>query len=1797
MKNSTILSIVICFVSLIGIAQPANDLCTNAQVITIPASGNICINSTNVGATSDMTTNACDVATPGNEVWFTYVATGGSNSVTVTPNGATPATNMVVSIQSTPCASGTYNACNSGTAGAAVTTSFAYALGTQVWICVETNGTDGTFQLCVNSVSQPPAPGNSCGTATPICNKNTFTVNPFPVNINVITPGCFPTPFQRPIFYKFTVGQSGTCIWTVDPLGLAEYDWVMYDITSGCPGTEVCCNFNYSNSAGDPIGMSAAAPNNCGTAGAAGPPEEFSPPANVIIGRTYLIVIDNWSDNNVGFTMSWGGTFEMAPNPAFTATPMTGCAPLNVSFTNTSTATVSYDWDLGNGNSSVALTPPAQTYSTPGSYLVSLVGTSTSGCTNVEVATIVVNAPPTITPPANVTACASTTVASIPLATTPTGGTVSWTNSNTAIGLAASGTGNIPSFTATNATSAPITATITITPTLSGCPGTPQTFTITVNPTPTVTAESNVTACNGTAVAANTFASPVAGTTFSWTNSNTSIGLAASGTTSLPAFTATNAGTTAITSTISITPSANGCTGPVSTFTITVNPTPTVVAESNITICNGGAVAANTFASTPTGATFAWTNNTTSIGLAASGTTSLPAFTATNTGSTAVTATVSITPTLATCVGPVSTFTITVNPTPTIVSPGNSIVCNGTAVASPTINSTPAGATLAWTNTNTAIGLGASGTGSPSAFTATNTGTTGISGTISVTPTLSGCVGSPINYTITVNPTPTVTAEPNVTACAGTTVVANTFASTTAGTTFTWSNSNTGIGLAASGSTSLPSFTATNAGSTALTGTISVTPTASGCIGPVSTFTITINPTPTVTTVPPVTVCSGTAIPSVTLAGPVAGTTYAWTNSNTAIGLGASGTNTVNAFTTTNASGSPISGTVTITPTANGCTGTPGTYVITVSPVPTVNPVANSTYCNGVATTAVAFSGSVAGTTFGWTNNNTATGLAANGTGNIASYTATNTGTTAISSTVTVTPSVGSCIGSPTNFTITVNPTPTVDPVTAVTVCTGATIPSTTFTGSVASTTYNWTNSNTAVGLGASGTNTTPSFTATNATGSPISSTVTITPSANTCTGTPGTYTITVNPIPTVNAVANSTYCPNDATTAINFSGNVPTAQYDWTNNNTNIGLAANGTGNIGTFTASNTGTAVETATITVTPSASGCSGTPITFTITVNPTPVITPITNQFYCTGSTAPINTVTVAPGTSTVTWTNDNGSIGLATSGNGNIPSFTTTNATTGTITGNIQISATFGSCTSTSTFTIDVGPTPTLTAVTNQTFCANTNSTAVNFVANPAISTVDWTNSNAAIGLGASGTGNIPTFTGTNSGSTAISGTITATPSVGTCIGTPITFTITISPIPSVTAGNNTPICEGNDINLTSTSTVAGSAFSWSGPSAYASGQQNPTITAAVPTQSGTYTVTATAAGCTGTATTNVIVNPIASPTINPIGPFCVNAGTATLTVSAAGGTWSGPGIIDPFTGTFDPAIAGAGTHTITYAITGSCPTQATTTITVNPLPTVAFSAPILSGCVPFTANLVDNSSPSSASVTWDFGDGSTSNQTGSVTHTFNQVGCFTITLTSTSSAGCTNTASIANYICVNPYAVASFTSSATEVSFLNTEVLFNNNSANADTYSWQFGDGTTSNATSPLHTFPEEIGSYDVMLVANNAGNCPDTARMTIVIKGELVFFVPNAFTPDGDEYNNTFQPVFTAGFDPFNWNMLIFNRWGEIIFETNDATIGWDGTYHNEMCKEGVYTWKISFKDPEVDKHMEYHGHVTLLK
>ncbi|PLW98217.1 MAG: hypothetical protein C0593_06210, partial [Marinilabiliales bacterium] len=229
---------------------------------------------------------------------------------------------------------------------------------------------------------------------------------------------------------------------------------------------------------------------------------------------------------------------------------------------------------------------------------------------------------------------------------------------------------------------------------------------ITVNPTPTVVQPLDQVKCNGTSTNLIDFTGTPGTVYFDWVNNTTSIGLAASGTGDISSFTATNAGTAPVVATITVTPKTNDgtlCTGSDAIFTITVNPTPDVDAVSNQTLCNGATTSAVSFSGAVPGTVFRWTNNTTSIGLAASGNGDISAFTAVNTGNTPVTATIEVTPEYTnaglTCYGTPTSFTITVNPTPyftsTLTPP--SICDNTTFSYTPTTNVSGVPITFNWT--------------------------------------------------------------------------------------------------------------------------------------------------------------------------------------------------------------------------------------------------------------------------------------------------------------------------------------------------------------------------------------------------------------------------------------------------------------------------------------------------------------------------------------------------------------------------------------------------------------------------------------------------------------------------------------------------------------------------------------------------------------------------------------------------------------------------------------------------------------------------------------------------------------------------------------------------------------------------------------------------------------------------------------------------------------------------------------------------------------------------------------------
>ena len=143
---------------------------------------------------------------------------------------------------------------------------------------------------------------------------------------------------------------------------------------------------------------------------------------------------------------------------------------------------------------------------------------------------------------------------------------------------------------------------------------------------------------------------------------------------------------------------------------------------------------------------------------------------------------------------------------------------------------------------------------------------------------------------------------------------------------------------------------------------------------------------------------------------------------------------------------------------------------------------------------------------------------------------------------------------------------------------------------------------------------------------------------------------------------------------------------------------------------------------------------------------------------------------------------------------------------------------------------------------------------------------------------------------------------------------------------------------------------------------------------------------------------------------------------------------------------------------------------------------------------------------------------------------------------------------------------------------------------------YSFGD-TTIGQTLSITWDQDGIFQFQVVRWDNGCVSNPQNFVVTLELCPNEIFYIPNAFTPDGDEKNNTFKPIITSGVDLFNYSFYIYNRWGQVIWESYNPNIGWDGTFNTIMCQDGVYTWKLKFKSPKTDEIKEFIGSLTLIR
>ncbi len=421
------------------------------------------------------------------------------------------------------------------------------------------------------------------------------------------------------------------------------------------------------------------------------------------------------------------------------------------------------------------------------------------------------------------------------------------------------------------------------------------------------------------------------------------------------------------------------------------------------------------------------------------------------------------------------------------------------------------------------------------------------------------------------------------------------------------------------------------------------------------------------------------------------------------------------------------------------------------------------------------------------------------------------------------------------------------------------------------------------------------------------------------------------------------------------------------------------------------------------------------------------------------------------------------------------------------------------------------------------------------------------------------------------------------------------------PAPQIAANN---ACLHDSVSLADISSVDSSSqltYSWN------MGDGN-TLTQPTPSYSyaayGTYDITLTATtqfGCSNTDLAHVQVYPL--PDVLFTGDsVCLNSANSFANASTIpNGTisnyfWSfgdgnssnanSPNHLYASTGTYNVSLVATSNH--------GCINNALRTVLVRPNPIVQFAGGG-NGCSNFLAHFADQSTSSDGTINgwlWDFGDGNVSTSQ-NPDHTYTQAGTYPVTLTVVSDNGCQTTLSQNGFVDAFPSPLADFDMDNAQADNITPVIHYTNMSSGYSAYQWTFGDGTTtSSEVNPVHVYAD-TGSFVTQLIVTNSYGCHDTTLRTIEIGPHSTLFAPNAFTPNGDGVNDTFYPKWTQMRDIY---VAIFDRWGLELKDWHGLSGSWDGTYGGRPVQSDVYVYKIHGIGND-DKFYEWVGHVTVVR
>ena len=382
---------------------------------------------------------------------------------------------------------------------------------------------------------------------------------------------------------------------------------------------------------------------------------------------------------------------------------------------------------------------------------------------------------------------------------------------------------------------------------------------------------------------------------------------------------------------------------------------------------------------------------------------------------------------------------------------------------------------------------------------------------------------------------------------------------------------------------------------------------------------------------------------------------------------------------------------------------------------------------------------------------------------------------------------------------------------------------------------------------------------------------------------------------------------------------------------------------------------------------------------------------------------------------------------------------------------------------------------------------------------------------------------------------------------------------------------------------------------------------NPTVSPVVTT---TYTLVVTDANGCPSAPVDIVIDVLPPLTLDVIRPlFSPDTSIcpydfATINLTAGGGDGNYniyllPDDVNPITLPIDtqPLV----TTTFDFMVTDGCttpPAFTSSTVTVHILPPVMIDAEPDSGCHPLTVEFSDLTVPAAVAWSWNFGDPEGSSNISSdqnPEHLYSGAGTYDVSLSITTAEGCVTDSTFVDYIEVFPLPYASFTLDPEIINLLDADIAFTDLSTGEIVdWRWNFGDGETSSIQSPDHVYTD-TGVFIINLVVTTDRGCTDETSRQLIVEPDFTFYVPNAFTPNSDDTNDGFRG-YGEGINWDTYQMSIFNRWGELLYYTEDINDPWDGSYKGLQVEISVYVWKIRFYDINGQSHNLY-GHVSLVR